>query len=116
MKIINFEDVQKKYLQAFDCINFEIEASLNEVAPNGITWYHHPTMVGWLFGSSQEFVKDYEALRKDFESSIVMSDTDPRGIFIAKYSVDLARMLEGFRRKIENRFPNDKTIMEALSR
>lgn len=54
-----FEEVEKKYRQARECMIDITEAVSKDNYPPHATWIHPPTMARWCYLSSCEFLKDY---------------------------------------------------------
>ena len=105
-----FKDVEKRYMQAVDYMAFNEESALNENSnPSHVAWIHHLTLARWLYGSSQEFVRDYTEL-----SGKLMNKTPEQKKQISIWHIDLTQRLEQFQTKLRNKFPNYISLIEAL--
>ncbi|MEK6892972.1 MAG: hypothetical protein AABX07_02105 [Nanoarchaeota archaeon] len=69
--MIAFEDIEKKYLQARECMADIIQAVSTDNYPPHATWIHPPAMARWLYLSSCEFLKDYTKISGMFRSENV---------------------------------------------
>lgn len=107
---ISSNDVEKKYMQALECMRYNEEAALNEKTNHPhATWIQHPTLARWLYGSSQEFLKDFsEASRK------LKYQTPEQRDEIEEWHGELAARVEEFRTRLKDKFPDDSFKKEAL--
>ena len=94
--MITFTDLEKKYLQAVECMAYNEQAALDEESnPSHATWIHHPTLVRWFYGSSKEWVKDYAELSGKFQNP-----TQEQRKQMSTWRIAFTQRLEQFRIKV----------------
>ena len=107
--MIAFKDVEKKYGQALEYMALNEESALNESNnPPHATWIHPPTLARWFYGSSQEFIRDYDGL-----SQKLISMTPEQSKQISSQLNSLVVGLEIFRIKLRDKFSQNFLLMEA---
>ncbi len=113
--MITFEDVKRKYLQASDGID-ECMEIVNRDNPldttNYAPWVHLPTLARWLYGSSQEFLKDFQSTARGFSGP-----TESQSGNISIWESVLPEKVYSFRNKLLMVFgTKDEELAEALSK
>jgi len=115
------DEASMKYLKSVDGINAcrEITERDNPLdKSNYAPWIDIPTLARWLYGSSQEFLRDFKTSARKYEQECAseMSSTLDRKRQISALSNFLENDVENFRNNLLMVFgTTDKQLMEVLS-
>ena len=105
---LTFDEMKKKYYRTMECIISNRESALHpETNPTHATWIHHPTLVRWLYGSSQEFLEEFDQLTINYKGS---SEEDMQ---IAQWKRSLHDQVYLMKDQPEKAFQDDRLLMEA---
>ncbi|HLC53244.1 MAG TPA: hypothetical protein VJK03_01755 [Candidatus Nanoarchaeia archaeon] len=103
-----FEDVEHRYCQTVECLLHNHMLALDNSPPRYAQWYHHPTMIRWLYGSSMEFVADFNKI----STALTKIDEYKRPIFRKRKSLNTLLWL--FKSEIGKKFTCDDEIMKVV--
>ena len=110
MRTITFESLGRKYEIAKECMASNLETIENPNYPEHAKWIHHPTMVRWLYGSSQEFLADFNRLSLDFQGR------NQEDMHILEWREDLTDNLNLTRQKIRSKYSENVEIIGELQK
>lgn len=102
-----FEDVERKYNESLTAMRIGSEITSDSFTQSN-PWIHKPTLARWLYGSGQEFLRDY----KDVSGKLTKINGE-HNLQVSLWLSELTHNLEQFRTEIRNRFPHDFLLMAA---
>lgn len=103
---LTLEKLGRQFEIAKECMTSNLETVRNPNYPLHAKWIHHPTMVRWLHGSSQEFFQDF--------GKKALSFSGPGESLVLKRKYDLIYLRDLLRQEITQRYSDNVEIMEAL--
>lgn len=106
---LSFQDVEKKYHTARECILSNISSINNPIYPSHAAWIDIPTMARWLYGSSKEFLEDYKRT-----SARLAPRQEEQNCLINLWENELCLLLGTAQEAIRRKYSQCPEIMEAL--
>lgn len=103
-----YQNVMNKFEFTLSMLQSNLDSIREQVPVTRPAWYVPATIARWLFGSSKQFVEDYEEVEKRYTPR-----DETEAITLLGKASTLGRILETTRREISIRFPADPLVMEA---
>ncbi len=105
---VTFKSLERKYEIAKECMASNLETIENPNYPEHAIWIHHPTMVRWLYGSSQEFAKEFGLMTLSFDGTGQEPD------IALRWKYDLIYLHDLMEQKIRSKYSKNVGILERL--
>ena len=100
---VTFQDIERKYNKTVDHLDYIHAAASDEnTNPKHATWLHHPTLARWLFGSSKEFVEEFESTSELYKNRNAEEERE-----IGIWKLKLHQRIDFFRAILRFTFPDN---------